>query len=277
MTVTPLKWGAWFGVALSLAAALLATLRSVETTFNVAANTEFITFTADSFSMPAWHLHDVTVTQGLAGPTRFDSLEVRFSPGARVRLERIALGPLRISAGSADNTSSAGAVFLAGGSSTTLGAEFGAIMAEIAEGARKGRVATLPVRGAIQLGTGGAMATRGALLRSGSVTMLDRAILGSTRFDVRTASLDPGDSFMVGAARAPAVGVIRADERSALTTAYRVLAKEARVTRFASQGYTMSTSLRDRILKDHVLQGIWLTTLALIGLANRFGKRSRPS
>ena len=75
----------------------------------------------------------------------------------------------------------------------------------------------------------------------------------------------------------PAVGVIRADERPAMSAAYRVLGKRAQVSRFASQGYIMSTSLRDRILKDHVLQGIWLTTLALIGLANRFGKRIIPS
>lgn len=273
----PLKWGAWVGVVVSFLAALLATLRSVETTFNVAATTEFVEFRADSFSMPTWRLYDVTLARGLDAQVRFDSIELRFSPGVRIRLERISFGPLRIGAASADGIGGVGALFHPDGSSSELAAEFIALLPDIAEGARRGRVATLPVVGQMQLGTGGAVVSGRAILRSGSVTMLDRAILGSTRFDVRTVSLDAGDSFIVQSPQGPAVGVIRADERPAMSAAYRVLGKRAQVSRFASQGYTMSTSLRDRILKDHVLQGIWLTTLALIGLANRFGKRIIPS
>ena len=61
-------------------------------------------------------------------------------------------------------------------------------------------------------------------------------------------------------------GIVVANEMPGLTVVLRKVGTEVRISRFGAQGYTVSTSIRSRIVEDPSIQAIWLTFLSLAGL-----------
>lgn len=270
------KWPVWVIPLVALILAIGLTIRSVETTFNVTASTELVKITADSFAMPRWELDGATIVRGLESRSTAVSGSVEFVPAAEIRVQRVSGGPLRIIATAPEGFTSVGVLFDEDG--IPVG-EFDRRLLlsipDVAGRARQGLSLVLPFSGRVELGSGSAAETGRAIVRSGSIAMLGRTVVGGNRFEARSATLDAGDQFMVQRPVGPAVGFVRADERSGLTVVYRVLGRKGVVTRYGSQGYTVSASLRDRLLKDHVLQGIWLTTVAIIGFATKLAKQPK--
>jgi hypothetical protein len=200
--------------------------------------------------------------------------EVSFSPGTRITLERISAGPLRIIAVASRRAESAGVLHDSGGNLIgSLGPYVVMTISNVEERAKRGHSVVLPVLGSIEVGRSGPNPAGRAMLRSGTVTLLGQSLLGSSRYAAGTADLRAGDRFTVLRPHGPAVGFMQVDERPALTVAYRVLGTSGQVSRFASKGYSVGTSLRERVLSDSVLQGLWLTTVALLTLAAKATRR----
>jgi hypothetical protein len=263
-------------VGAAIVVSLAVTLRRVETTFDVTASTELAEVTADSFAMPEWELDSAAFVRARGDRVVTASVRLRFAPGARIRVERVSTGPLRIAVEApAGSTLAAMLLNPDGTPGGPVGRRFEFAVPDPGERARRGRTTVFSFVGAITLGQPNAAETGRAMVRSGTISMLGRTLLGSNRFEAGTARLGVGDRFVVDRPSGPAFGFVRVDEGPGLTAAYRILAVSGSVKRFGTSGYQVSTSLRDRLLKDHVLQGVWLTTVMLVGFATRVGKRMR--
>jgi hypothetical protein len=258
--------------AVAFVVALVVTLRQVQTTFNITANTELARIVSDSLSMPAWQFPLRAAAYDQNGK-RHIVREVQFAPAITIRVERVSLGPLRIVASGSDTAQIVAVLVDSLDMPVTEIHERLVLTVPVPPNiGSRGLVIVMPFRGRVDLGSAGSTETQAAMLRSGSVSILGRSALGSSRFEAGTSSLDPGDRFFVEHQYGPAIGFIRLDERPALTIVYRVLATKGLIARFGSRGYTLGASMRDRLLKDRVLQGVWLTTVALVGLARKLSK-----
>jgi hypothetical protein len=270
--LTGARWPRWSVALLALIIASVLTLRRVESTFNVNASTEYAEVVADSFATPRWALDSVMLLRASGGRFAVFTGGLQFAPGVRVRVERVSNGPLRVIATGAGIGSGVATLFDADGEPLEELETVMFVVNDIAQRAATGRSITMPLLGRVELGHSPGEPGR-ALLRSGSVSVLGRSLLGQTRFSAGSTPLEPGDWFFVDRPFGPAAGFIRVDERPALTIVFRALGSAGTVRRFGSTGFTVSASMRDRLLNDTLLQGIWLTTVVLIGLVGRL----RPS
>jgi hypothetical protein len=107
---------------------------------------------------------------------------------------------------------------------------------------------------------------RSALLRSGEIRILGHSILDrESLFRGDVISLDTGDLVTVEGAD-ECVGLVVVNEKPAIKVAVRCVGKEAKVTRFASKGYSVSTSIFTRIKNDRPLQAAWAVVFLIASL-----------
>lgn len=240
------------------------------TVFDVVALTERLEFRPAEGPRSRWVLDEALLVDGGMGSARPFTGSFEPADSTTVIIERIALGPIWIQVRAERPGASAGTLYsendeMIGVAPDRIDFE----IHDVGERAAAGRTTVLPLRGAITTGRPVAFETGGttAVLRSGRVQLLAVPHFGSTAFAAGEVRLEAGDEFRVLDARGQAHGMVTADERPALTVAYRTEGREAAVIRPSGGEYPVSISFLDRTLRDPLFRALSLLMGGLVGLA----------
>ena len=227
--------------------------------YNVTAQTERIALSIDRKPSWRWVLRDVEFFENGASFESWNG-DIELAHSVDVLIQRIAFGVLWVhvqcqQSSNDEACDSAGVVFDASGlSQRPLASEFEILIGDIPARAKAGTTIWLEIAGQVTLGrsVGTVTDTRVALLREGRVTMLGRNVLGGGVFDGGSVALDIGDRFEVTDVdeKSETRGFVVADERPAMTVAYRVIGSNAVVYRPGGGHYAVSTSVFARFIGD---------------------------
>ena len=114
------------------------------------------------------------------------------------------------------------------------------------------------------------------LLLGGTVTMLAHTLIGNRRYDAGKVTLDLADHIKLDQA-GDAYGLLVIGRNPDISAVFRVIARSVSVYRFGTVGYDVYASPLTRIRNDHVIQGIWVALLLLLGLLAKWGKAKSNS
>jgi hypothetical protein len=106
-----------------------------------------------------------------------------------------------------------------------------------------------------------------ALLRSGKVTKFARALMDTAAFVAGSRELNLGDELTIDRPQSPELGLIRADERPALSIAYRADARSVKVGRPGGGYYRIRMYPAEWAAANPMLQAWWATLTALYGVS----------
>ena len=245
----------------------------LSTSFNVTAHTERLLFRTGPASDAVFDLSDVSVFDGSTDERQSFDGQFRVATGVEVRVERIALGPLRIALESTDGKA-AGTYLRNDEPVGQAGPYVEFSVADPPGRAREGRTVLVPVTGVVEPGrnVGGGGGGTTSILRSGKVAMLGRSIFSQwfapngQVFNAGSISLDAGDQFRVVGAETPAYGFVVVDERPGMIAAYRVQGRQGVVSRPGPtvSGYSVSVSFLERILNDRLFRALSLLITGIV-------------
>jgi hypothetical protein len=288
MTAPPRDRSYWSRVLLALVmavflivcmAGLIAVARKPTAIFNVTVTTERLAFERPLASRERWTFQGARLeTAGKIVPSFTGSIEL----DKRIRgfIERIGEGPLWVhvecmppaKAEAVPPSCAIGRVFddkdallmVAGGTLDVW-------IDNVKQAAERGITTVLTLSGTITPGREVGMETLGstAILREGSVAVLVETAFGEERFEARREALEAGDLFRVvdPDPRNPTDGFVVADERPALTAAYRVGGARGHRQRPGGGGYDVVATTYQRIVHDEFFQLLSWVLVFLAGLA----------
>jgi hypothetical protein len=246
--------------AIAFGLALFATLKRIETTFDVSAETETLRIRSSTMS---WSLDRVALSEGYGGRAGTVSGTLDIAPETEIVFERSGLGPLNVVC-----TRSAGIVgtFRAadGGQARPIDARAVLVFADPGRRAKEGRPILLPIVGEVELGREVGAGNGGPILRTARVIPLGHRLFRDELYRGTEAQLGAGDRLQIIGADGPAFGLVKADERPALTASYRVLGYRGFVSRYGGEGFTISLSWLERVLNDGAVTGFWLVFFAAL-------------
>ncbi len=214
------------------------------------------------------------------------------SPQANVLIERIAEGPLLIQI-TGKGEMSAGDIYSEQGRIYKKADNFiEFIVPEPSDESKNGVTTIIPISGKVVLGrvvNYESYNTSTAIVRSGTVKMIGKSLIGNHFFESGTFNLNIGDQFVMEEEDDKAYGFIVVNENPAMTAAYRMVGRRGKIITPGpvdiNSGYYISTSLISRFLYDNFFQGIsWaFASLILFGtlltflidLETVFGKRKK--
>lgn len=249
----------------------------ISTTFDITAESEYVRYSPETSPSQHWVLDSASLFGAGDTTGTIVSGTLQFTDPVQVTIERRSLGPLLLEI---EPTPARQRAAVGGGSPLRVGV-FNArsgpsrplydnVVIEvpnIEERSRRGSPIAFAVQGSLQIGR--SVQREGdpnlALLRSGKVTKFVESVFGNSAFAAGSSDLNVGDQVMIEASRSPELGLIRADERPALTVAYRAIARSVDVGRPGGGHYKIRMSIAERALADPVLQGWWATLGLLLG------------
>ncbi|MBB4638148.1 hypothetical protein [Longimicrobium terrae] len=248
------------------------------TTFDITAESEYVRYSPDpaAAAVHEWELDSAVIFVGDDSVGRVVSGALKFTDPVVVTIERLSSGPLSLKLEAprerADNAGEApvrvGEFEEHSKASISLYGNVTIAIANVEERSHAGKPLVFAVEGALQTGRAIHRETDPhiAILRSGKITKLAKAIVGSTVFTAGSRDLDPGDEVSITAPDSSQSGLIRADERPALTVVYRAVARSVRVGRPGGGEYPVGMSMAERAAADPFLQRWWATLIFLISL-----------
>jgi hypothetical protein len=145
----------------------------------------------------------------------------------------------------------------------------------------RGETIIIPLTGNVSIGRAINYESYGnsnAIVRSGKVTVIGKAILGNTYFKSESYDLNIGDQFRIGDVYendslnvSKAYGFITINEDKGMTAAYKVIGKKGRIITPGpiddNSGYLIKTSLMSRFLNDPIFNGISMALAFLVIIA----------
>ncbi len=264
-----------------LGAGWLAYWRFSASAFDLSARTEVVELATGCRTQPRWILpHAGVRADGSPDLTEFVG-QIEVGPRARLRVERIGEGRLRIVVRRDEDLPEpcdardvrSLAVLAHAGEAVEDGAtvvdpdeqEVGESLLIDVE-VEKGSTLTLPFVAWAEIGQSLKSATReqSPILVSGEVTFLRSPLFslgGRLPHPAGDASLKPGDRFFVPGQRDPGFGFVRVDDVPALLVGYRASGRYAEIERFGTRGYALSPTVLESFAGDSSLQLV----LAVVG------------
>lgn len=244
----------------------------ITTTFNVTVNTERIDYTTidknnSRLILASAELADMDsiLSENFEGTIDLNS-------NVKVTIERIAFGPISIIIES-DIAESIGKVYNGNdGKLFHIAKDFLEIyIYDIVKKTEEGQTFIFSIDGDVNIGRSVNFEIFGestALLRDGEVKMIGKTKFSNDFFEAGSKQLNLGDRLVFDKIQSKTFGFVTINENAGMKAAYRVTSKEARVIKPGPQGenngYTISASLLDRLLKDRMFQGISILFGALI-------------
>lgn len=259
----------WLSIVCFIAAVIL-TFLPHSSTFDVSATTEAIEYVTSPNHSNIWFLTSAQIgTDGKAFPALFTG-RVVIGPKATVHIERISGGSLNVTIAAPDGTNQAPASFEADDGQTVgqVGRRANILVGDVTKRAGSGHSLVLPISGEPKIGNSvdAPVSDSYPLIRQGQIQVLGHNLFGSDLYKGATQALEPNDVLLFEESRGPALGVITVDERPTMTVTFRVIAKEATISRLPAQGYTVGLTLLDRLQKDGTIQSVWGAFIFLFGL-----------
>jgi len=271
-----------FLVVLMVITAVVVAYPRSSTTFDITAESEYVRYSPETSPTQHWSLDSASLFG--AGDTvgTIVSGALEFTDSVQVTIERRSLGPLLLKV---EPTPARQRADVGRGSPIRIGVFNGRsgpprplyddVVIEIPnveERSRQGHPLVFAVQGSLQIGR--SVQREGdpnlALLRSGKVTKFEESFFGKSVFTAGSSELDVGDQVTIEAPTSPELGLIRADERPALTVAYRANSRSVDVGRPGGGHYRIRMSIAERAQADPVLQHWWATLGLLIGTLTVF-------
>jgi hypothetical protein len=263
LTLRHVRWG----VAFALLLALALTYWPIDTSFEVAAETELLSVKLASDQVgPRWHFSAATLFDGDRTGQPFEG-SLQLTPGSEVLFERIEEGPLRIRI-TADHAS-AGKLYGADAEEIAAAASrVVLVISDFEQRSRHGESVVLPFVGEFRLGRAIGRETSALvpLVQRATIRMLGTTLGWGTRFDSGAVDLETGDSFALNPPETAAVGIVRVARLPAMTIVLHAVSNTAIVSRFGAEGYLLRTSLLSRVTKDPLLQLAWTAVVFLVGV-----------
>jgi hypothetical protein len=240
--------------------------------FNVTVTTERLAFEREAASPRRWTFQRARIdTAGRVTPGFTGSIEL--AAPVRGFIERIGEGPLWVHVECTPAaTCKTGRVFDDKDSLLfAAGPTLDVWIADVKQAAERGITTVLTLSGTITPGREVGVETLGstAILRAGTVAVLVETAFGKEMFEARRELLEAGDLLRVVNADAtvPTDGFVVADERSALTAAYRVAGERAHRQRPGGGGYDFAATMYQRVFHDEFFQMLSGVLVFLAGLA----------
>ncbi len=281
MSTTPRDRSFWPRVLLALVmvafmivcvVGLIAVKRKPGAIFNVTVTTERLSFERPIPSQQRWTFQGARLeTAGNTTPSFTGSIEL--DTPVRGFIERIGEGPLWVHVECTSRppcqvgrvfSDKDAVLFVAG---PTLDIWIG----NVKQAAERGITTVLTLSGTITPGREVGIETLGstAILREGSVAVLVETAFGTDRFEAHREPLEAGDLFRIVDPDPgnQTDGFVVADERPALTAAYRVGGGRGYRQRPGGGGYDVVATTSQRILRDEFFQMLSWVLVLLAGLA----------
>lgn len=265
---------------------------SIPTTYNVTVKTERLQYQTIDENNSRIPLNDVQGYNYDGDDLGIMNGSFHISSNAHVLIERIAEGPLFIQI-TGKGKMSAGSIYSEQGHIYKEADNFiEFIIPKPSDRSKNGVTTIIPISGKVVLGrviNYESYNTSTAIVRSGTVKMIGKSLIGNHFFESGTFNLNIGDQFIMEEENTKAYGFIVVNEDSAMTAAYRMVGSKGKIITPGpvdlNSGYEISTSLISRFLYDNFFQGIsWsfaslilLGTLLtfLIDLETVFGNRKK--
>lgn len=247
----------------------------IPTTFNVAVKTERLEFTTVDNNNSRLPLNNVQVYNYNGDSLGIENGSFQISIGSNVLVERISNGPLIIQIIGKDNQS-AGLFYSAEQDEIDKKAEnfVEFLVQNPSERTKNGETILVPISGEVVLGKTinyESFSSSTALVKSGTITMVGKSLLGNQFFESGSYNLNIGDQFRVENPESKAYGFVAINEDPAMTAAYRVLGKKGKILTPGpveeNAGYYISTTLISRFLFDSFFQGISWAIASIVILA----------
>jgi hypothetical protein len=255
-------------------AGLIAVMRKPGAIFNVTVTTERLEFERPIPSPRRWIFQSARLeTAGTITPEFTGSIEL--DRPVRGVIERIGEGPLWVHVECTSATPSrpceAGRVFDEKDAVRFVaGPTLDIWVDDVKLAAARGVTTVLTLSGTITPGREVGAETLGstAILREGSVAVLVETAFGLDRFEARRESLEAGDLFRIVEPDPdiPSDGFVVADERPALTAAYRVGGRRGHRQRPGGGGYDVEATIYQRLLRDEYFQMLSSLLALLVGV-----------
>ncbi|MBB4635894.1 hypothetical protein [Longimicrobium terrae] len=261
---------------LAFVIALIITFSPGKATFDITAETEYVRYLPQLDPAQHWPMDSVSLFGAEETTPRVVSGDLRFTDPVQVTLERRSGGPLLVKLEPTRERKQEGSdlalrigVFREhGGESRTL-YENAVIEIHGIEGRsiQRGKPIVFAVRGSLEVGRSVQSEPDAslALLRSGKVTKFVRSLWGNGVVMAGSRELGIGDEVTIDRPLSPELGLVRVDERPAMSVAYRADARSVRVGRPGGSDYRIRMYAVERVLADPMLQALWTTLLFLFG------------
>lgn len=247
----------------------------VPTTFNVSVKTERLEFTTVDNNNSRLPLNAIEVYNFNGDSLGVQNGSFEISIGSTVLVERISSGPLLIKIQAPENQS-AGIFYSKDQDEIERKAEnfVEFYVKDPSERNKYGETIVIPISGEVVLGKTvnyESYSSSTALVKSGTITMVGKSLIGNQFFESGSHDLNIGDQFKVENPQSKAYGFVAINEEPGMTAAYRVLGKKGKILTPGpveeDAGYFISTTLISRFLYDSFFQGISWALASIIVIA----------
>lgn len=246
----------------------------ITTTFNVAVNTERIQYTTLDKNNSRIILMDAEVAS-------LDSIlvanfegNIELNSNVKVTIERISNGPISIILEN-EAGDSVGKIY--NGENGELFHEASDFLDiyiyDVAKKTEEGQTFIFSIEGDVNIGRSVNYEIFGestALLRDGEIKMIGKSFFSNDNFEAGSVMLNLGDRLVFDDIQSKTFGFVTINENPCMKAAYRIASKRARVIKPGPQnennGYIISASFLNMILKDRNIQGLIVLFGAAIGL-----------
>ncbi len=274
MKLRPVQFGA-IVLILAIVPLVVATWRN-DATFDITAESEYVRYEPELDPVQHWVMDSVSLFDRDEPTAVIVSGDLQFTDSVQVTVERRSEGPLVVEIEPTRGRQKAGGasplrvgVFRErSGVSRPLYDNVVIEMADVGERSRRGKPIVFAMRGSVRVGRSIQREPDAnlGLLRSGKVTKFASALVGKTVVVAGSRDLDLGDEVTIDRPLSPELGLVRADERPALSVAYRADAQFVQVQRPGGGHYRIHLHPAERAVVDLMLQAWWTVLVFLFGV-----------
>ena len=139
---------------------------------------------------------------------------------------------------------------------------------DIAKRADAGETVVLPITGDIFVGHEIRFLThhKNPVLRSGNITILDKAFATNENYSVGPFTLETGDSFTLEKPSVPSQGFALVDANPAIHLVYRGKGSRGVVKRYQAEDYELRNSFWSKLYNDESLSLAWVGIVLILGV-----------
>lgn len=261
-------------------------LRKNPSAYDLSARTEVVRLVTGCRTQPRWVLERATLSIDGEEVHDFHG-QIEIGPRSEVRIERIGNGPLRVDL-RRDNSAETSCPDVDGrdlaivvsseeqvknGEALDDPAERSVHRDLVLETEGPDAFGTFPFMAWAEVGLSIKSGTRARtpMLTSGTVTFLQQptfARRGALPYQAGSATLSPGDHFLIDEQTDPGYGFLRIDDDPGMLVGYRASGSEAKVERFGRRLYSLSPTPLESLLNDGSAQAILMTFTAFTALVS---------
>jgi hypothetical protein len=244
----------WVAFVVAVLVLVFVSVETLTTTVAVSTVTEFCHFSVDGGDVPAWNLDSALLVRDFNTDGEPFTGTFLVAEGATCTATRRGMENLRLRCLSGDGSSQAPVAYTKVSDGDRRILARGRVVLILAPTTRQPTI-SLAVVGPLEVGRD-RVEPDGAILRSGTISLLARTFFSGDVFLARTVEVSLGDSIQIPG-NGESAGVIVVNENPAMAVAYRRVGATAVVRRFGGTGYPVSVPIFVGITNELSLRALW--------------------